>query len=92
MSFHTGQAGEEVQKQILNPFFTYKPVGSGTELELSISHQIVVEKHQGKLYYVSVPSKGTELTLEVPVIARNLSESGSLSNYCTVCLTCKVWL
>lgn len=39
----------EIQGRIFDSFFTTKPVGKGTGLGLAISHQIIEEKHQGKL-------------------------------------------
>ncbi len=59
---------EAVQKKIFDPFFTTKPVGSGKGLGLSISHQIVVEKHKGQLTCVSTPGKGTELIVKIPLL------------------------
>ncbi|BAZ00418.1 serine/threonine protein kinase with two-component sensor domain [Tolypothrix tenuis PCC 7101] len=58
---------QSVQNQIFNPFFTTKPVGSGTGLGLSTSYSIVVEKHRGKLSCISAPGEGTEFTIEIPV-------------------------
>ncbi len=58
---------EAVQKKIFDPFFTTKSVGSGMGLGLSISYQIVVEKHDGKISCLSTPGKGTELIVEIPV-------------------------
>ncbi|BAU10480.1 putative sensor protein [Leptolyngbya sp. NIES-3755] len=57
----------EVQQRIFDPFFTTKPVGKGTGMGMSISYQIVTERHQGKLYCVSQPGKGTEFFIEIPV-------------------------
>ncbi|HEY9848390.1 MAG TPA: ATP-binding protein [Leptolyngbyaceae cyanobacterium] len=39
----------EIQGRIFDSFFTTKPVGKGTGLGLAISHQIIREKHHGKL-------------------------------------------
>src|SRR5919199_1714936 len=58
---------EEVCQHIFDPFFTTKPVGSGPGLGLSISHQIVVEKHLGYISCVSAPGQGTEMIVEIPV-------------------------
>ncbi|MEL7242215.1 MAG: AAA family ATPase [Cyanobacteria bacterium J06573_2] len=58
---------ESVLNQIFNPFFTTKPVGSGTGLGLSTSYSIVVEKHRGNLSCVSAPGEGTEFLIELPI-------------------------
>lgn len=56
----------EVQSKIFDPFYTTKPVGSGTGLGLSTSYQIVVEKHHGILRCVSAEGHGTEFVIEIP--------------------------
>lgn len=58
---------ETVQQKIFNPFFTTKPVGQGTGMGLSISYQIVVEKHQGLLTCQSEVGQGTEFVVAIPV-------------------------
>lgn len=58
---------QEVQKRIFDAFFTTKPVGKGTGMGLSISYQIVVEKHKGELKCVSEPGKGTEFIIKIPM-------------------------
>ncbi|MFB8788804.1 MAG: histidine kinase dimerization/phospho-acceptor domain-containing protein [Potamolinea sp.] len=58
---------ENVKKQILDPFFTTKPVGKGSGLGLSVSYQIVVEKHGGILQCTSEPGKGTEFLIQLPI-------------------------
>lgn len=56
-----------IQDSLFNPFFTTKSVGKGTGLGMSISRQIIVEKHNGRLRCVSVPGKGAEFILELPI-------------------------
>jgi PAS domain S-box-containing protein len=56
-----------VCNRVFDPFFSTKPVGSGTGLGLSMSYQIIVEKHQGKLYCNSEPGQGTTFTIELPL-------------------------
>ncbi|MGP1386015.1 MAG: ATP-binding protein [Thainema sp.] len=58
---------DAVRSRIFNPFFTTKPVGKGTGIGLSISHQIVVEKHGGQLACESSPSQGTTFTITLPI-------------------------
>ncbi len=57
---------EETRLKIFDPFFTTKPVGQGTGLGLSMSYQIIVEQHQGKIQCISSPQTGTEFTIEIP--------------------------
>ncbi|HLO86885.1 MAG TPA: AAA family ATPase [Nostocaceae cyanobacterium] len=58
---------EEVKKHIFDPFFTTKDVGEGTGLSLSISYQIVVEKHHGKIECISQPGQGAEFLIDIPL-------------------------
>lgn len=60
----------EVQQKIFEPFFTTKPIGKGTGLGLAISHQIVVEKHKGKLECTSTLGLGTTFLLTLPLQQR----------------------
>lgn len=52
---------------IFNPFFTTKPVGKGTGMGLSISYDIIVNRHNGELTVESVPGEGTKFTFKLPV-------------------------
>ncbi|WP_339376490.1 sensor histidine kinase [Calothrix sp. NIES-2098] len=58
---------QSVQSRIFDPFFTTKPIGQVIGLGLSISYQIVVEKHKGKLSCISEPGVGTEFQIEIPI-------------------------
>ena len=58
---------EEVQPRVFDPFFTTKPVGQGPGLGLSISYQIVVEKHGGQLRCSSRLDGGTEFLIYIPI-------------------------
>jgi PAS domain S-box-containing protein len=63
---------EVVRKRLFDPFFTTKPVGKGTGLGMSISHQIVVDKHRGELVCHSTIGKGTEFIIRIPLRHPNL--------------------
>ncbi len=58
---------QEVQQRLFDPFFTTKPVGKGTGMGMSISYQIVTEKHNGFLRCHSTPGEGTEFAIEIPL-------------------------
>ncbi|MDF5736821.1 MAG: ATP-binding protein [Nostoc sp.] len=58
---------EQVRSKLFDPFFTTKTVGKGTGLGLYISYQIIVEKHKGQLNCFSVPRKGAEFVIKIPV-------------------------
>jgi NO-binding membrane sensor protein with MHYT domain/signal transduction histidine kinase len=65
---------EEVQHRIFDPFFTTKPIGKGTGIGMSISYQIVTERHGGRLKCCSLPGQGTEFRIEIPICQTNKSE------------------
>ncbi|PZO36537.1 MAG: hypothetical protein DCF19_21175 [Pseudanabaena frigida] len=58
---------EEVQPKIFDPFFTTKPAGKGTGMGMSISYQIITEKHYGKLTCFSTLGEGSEFTIKIPI-------------------------
>ena len=58
---------EETLQRIFDPFFTTKPVGKGTGLGMSISYQIITEKHKGQLRCIATPGKGTAFVIEIPM-------------------------
>lgn len=56
-----------IQKQIFNPFFTTKSIGKGTGMGLSISYQIICDKHHGQLNFSSIPGERTEFVIQIPI-------------------------
>ncbi|QKD82690.1 PAS domain S-box protein [Thermoleptolyngbya sichuanensis A183] len=56
-----------VRQRIFDPFFTTKSVGKGTGMGMSISYQIVTEKHGGTLECFSEPGQGTEFVIQIPI-------------------------
>ena len=56
----------DAQAHIFDPFFTTKPIGQGTGIGMSVSYQIIVEKHRGKLECHSTPGQGAEFIIRIP--------------------------
>src|SRR5262249_14496543 len=56
----------EGKEKMLNPFFTTKPAGEGTGLGLSMTHDIVVKQHGGKIEVATKPGEFTEFTIVLP--------------------------
>lgn len=67
---------KQVQQRIFDPFFTTKPVGKGTGMGMSISYQIITEKHNGKLECSSTIGQGTEFSIQIPI--RQPNQTGVL--------------
>ncbi|MEH2050781.1 ATP-binding protein [Nostoc sp.] len=63
---------ENVKQKLFGYLFTTKPVGKGTGLGLTISRQIIEEKHGGQLTVTSELGKGTELAIVIPVASAEL--------------------
>jgi two-component system, NtrC family, sensor kinase len=56
----------EVREKMFNPFFTTKPAGEGTGLGLSMTHDIIVKQHGGKIDVETEPGQFTEFTIVLP--------------------------
>jgi signal transduction histidine kinase len=56
----------EVKEKMFNPFFTTKPAGEGTGLGLSMSHDIVVKQHGGRIDVDTEPGHFTEFRIVLP--------------------------
>jgi hypothetical protein len=67
----------EVREQMFNPFFTTKPAGEGTGLDLSISHDIIVKQHGGSIDVDTTPGEYTEFRIVLPRKAAILAKTGA---------------
>ena len=56
----------QIQPKILDPFFTTKPPGVGTGLGLSLTHDIIVQQHQGCLEINTETGNFTEVIITLP--------------------------
>jgi signal transduction histidine kinase len=66
----------QVKEKMFNPFFTTKPAGEGTGLGLSMSHDIVVKQHGGKIDVDTEPGSFTEFIITLPRTAAAQGNSG----------------
>ncbi|MDT4331346.1 two-component system sensor histidine kinase NtrB [Methylomonas sp. MS20] len=57
----------EIREKVFNLFFTTKPVGKGTGQGLSLAHNIIVERHRGRLYFESEAGLGTTFHVLLPL-------------------------
>lgn len=57
---------QETLKQIFEPFFSTRPVGSGMGLGLAISSQII-EMHHGRIEAESTPGEGSTFRIQLPL-------------------------
>ncbi|MBR0693511.1 GAF domain-containing protein [Bradyrhizobium lablabi] len=55
-----------VRAKMFNPFYTTKPPGEGTGLGLSLSHDIVVKQHGGRINVDTEPGAFTEFIVTLP--------------------------
>ena len=56
----------EVEGKIFDPFYTTKPAGKGTGLGLSMSHEIIVQGHQGTLQYNKTKKGLSRFVIRIP--------------------------
>jgi signal transduction histidine kinase len=68
---------ESAQQRIFDPFFTTKAVGKGTGIGMSISHQIITEKHGGQIQCLSQPGQGAEFIIQIPLRQKVLAPAQS---------------
>lgn len=59
----------ETLRKVIEPFFSTRHDSGGTGLGVSISYGII-KKHSGTMEYTSEPSKGTTVTITLPVEER----------------------
>ena len=58
---------DEVKQHLFENFFTTKPIGQGTGLGMSITQNIIENKHGGKISFTSTKGEGTTFILTIPI-------------------------
>jgi signal transduction histidine kinase len=67
---------KDVKEKMFSPFFTTKPAGEGTGLGLSMSHDIVVKQHGGRIDVETEPGAFTEFIITLPRTAPPQPQAG----------------
>ncbi len=62
----------EIRSRIFDPFFTTKGIGKGTGQGLSMAHNIIVNKHYGRISVDSDLGQGSTFTIELPIKSSGL--------------------
>ena len=65
---------ESAKERIFDPFFTTKEVGKGTGQGLYIAHQVIAEKHLGRIWVESEPGKGATFIILLPIAREEVKE------------------
>jgi two-component system NtrC family sensor kinase len=55
-----------IKEKIMQPFFTTKPTGEGTGLGLSLTYDMVVKGHGGRIEVNTKEGEFTEFIVELP--------------------------
>jgi PAS domain S-box-containing protein len=58
---------DAIRDRVFDPFFTTKEVGRGTGQGLAIAHNIVVHKHQGRIWFDTQAGAGTTFHVRLPL-------------------------
>jgi len=64
-------------QKIFDPFFTTKPTGNGTGLGLSVSYDIIVNKHKGKIFVESEEGRGAKFIIKIPKDAAKVANENT---------------
>ncbi|MEO1432168.1 MAG: PAS domain S-box protein [Cyanobacteria bacterium J06633_8] len=58
---------EDIKGKLFDAFFTTKSANKATGMGLTISHQIITERHSGSIECISQPGKGSEFIISIPL-------------------------
>jgi PAS domain S-box-containing protein len=57
----------DIRSRVFEPFFTTKAVGKGTGQGLALAHSVIVNRHQGQLWFESEIGQGTTFFIRLPL-------------------------
>jgi PAS domain S-box-containing protein len=58
---------EDIRSRVFEPFFTTKSVGQGTGQGLALAHSVIVNRHQGQIWFDSKSGEGTTFFIRLPL-------------------------
>jgi signal transduction histidine kinase len=70
---------EPVRGRIFDPFFTTKEVGKGSGQGLAISRSVVVDKHQGEIFFETEIGQGTTFVIRLPQGDKKTGQGASMN-------------
>jgi PAS domain S-box-containing protein len=56
-----------IRSRVFEPFFTTKAVGKGSGQGLALAHSVIVNRHQGQLWFESEIGRGTTFFIRLPL-------------------------
>ncbi len=68
-----GGIPKHIQNMVFDPFFTTKEVGKGTGQGLTIAYDVVTNKHNGTLHFVTEPGLETTFIIRLPLQGEEIS-------------------
>ena len=58
---------DAIRSRVFEPFFTTKPLGKGTGQGLALAHSVIVNRHQGQIWFDSKVGQGTTFFVRLPL-------------------------
>jgi two-component system, NtrC family, sensor kinase len=68
---------EAARGRIFEPFFTTKEVGKGTGQGLAIARSVVVDKHQGEVFFETEIGRGTTFVIRLPLVESKTGQAAA---------------
>lgn len=74
---------QAIRSRVFEPFFTTKGVGKGTGQGLAIAHRVIVNRHEGSIWFETEVGAGTTFYLRLPLTPKQTSHPSHLESTST---------